>query len=168
LAQKVRNGKDHEAPFPAGTDTRFENGWKVRINLSSPQSGFLYLLAREAAVKGEDRLRMLYPAPSSGSVVVEPNQVVPADLRFDQNPGVERVIIVWALNPVPELEAARRFFNDEDQGIISGANEAAAVRQFLATRAAFPAQIQPDAGKQQTTAKAKGDILSHVLELEHR
>jgi serine/threonine protein kinase len=168
LAQKVRNGKDYEAPFLAGTDTRFENGWKVRINLSSPQSGFLYLLAQEAAANGKEDLRMLYPEPSNGSIALEPNQVVPADLVFDQNPGVERATIVWSLNPVPELEAARRFLNAKDQGIISGASEAAAVRQFLARHRASPAQIQPDAGSQRTVAKAKSDVLTHVLELEHR
>ena len=111
---------------------------------------------------------MLYPELSKGSTAVEANQIVPADLVFDQNPGVEKLMMIWSLNTVPALEAARRFLNPKDRGLISGASEAAAVRQFLAAHVASPAQIQPDAGNRRTIAKAKGEVLTHFLELEHR
>jgi len=44
--QKMRDGKSYQDTFESSGQEIFENGWKFRLNLSSPQEGYLYLLTK--------------------------------------------------------------------------------------------------------------------------
>src|SRR5205807_1149876 len=42
--QKMRDGKPYQDEFESSGQEIFENAWKFRMNLSSPQDGYLYLI----------------------------------------------------------------------------------------------------------------------------
>jgi serine/threonine protein kinase len=181
IVQKMRNLKTYEQPFQSYGDESFQNGWKFRMIFSSPESGFLYLLAEtlNPTIKtagGSDSQRgdittndlsILYPEPSAVAVI-QSNQSIQTDWYvFDQNSGTEKLWVIWSATAVPELERARRFLNTKDRGLISETVDARAVKHFLAAHSSTKPDIRRDAEKRQIIAKAKGDVLTNSLELVH-
>jgi serine/threonine protein kinase len=169
--QKMHKGRPYDAPFESYGQETFENGWKFRLSFSSPQSGFLYLLHEGLGANRVNGFSMLYPdlseqdGPASASVQQNPNART-GWFVFDQNPGTEKLWVVWSASPVPELESARRFLNAKDKGFISEPAEARAVQQFVAEHSSAKPQLTRNDLKQ-TIATTKGDVLVNTLELEH-
>jgi serine/threonine protein kinase len=166
--QKMRNGRPYQDPFDSSGQEIFENGWKFRMNVNSPQTGYLYLLNEGPAAGGETTYNMLFPAPSSnsGSPYVAANQKIETGwMVFDENQGTEKFWMIWAAEAVPELEAVKGVVNPTDKGEIKDSGQSKAVRQFLEKHSSAPAE--KDKTKKQTNVKAKGNVLVHHLELEH-
>lgn len=170
MVQKTRNGRAYDQPFPSYGNESFENGWKFRLNFSSVQAGFVYLLNEGPSPNNSNGFTILYPDSSSQNSRAQ----IPGDKTiqtgwyvFDQNPGTEKMWRVWAAKPVSELEAARRSFNLKDKGFISDPAASRAVQEFLTTHSAAKPELEQDAVKKQTTAKVKGDLLLNLLELQH-
>ena len=86
---------------------------------------------------------------------------------FDEHQGTEKFWIVWAGQAVPELEAVKHVINAQDKGEIGDAAQAKAVQHFLEKHSADKPEASKDAMKKQTNLKGKGDVLVHLLELEH-
>jgi serine/threonine protein kinase len=167
--QKMRDGKPYQDPFDSSGQEIFEDGWKFRMNLSSPESGFLYLLNEGPALEGATTLTLLFPNPfiNSGSPQVSSDQQTQTGwMVFDKSQGTENFWLVWSANPIAELEAVKGVVNNVDKGSIKDANQAEAVRKFLS--ASRPtAETQKDSEKKQTNIKASGNQIVHRIELEH-
>ncbi len=166
--QKMRNGRPYQEEFESSGQEIFENGWKFRMNMNSPQTGYLYLLNEGPAEGGETTYNMLFPAPAnnSGSPYLAANQKVETGwMVFDENQGTEKFWMIWAADAVPELEAVKGVVNPTDKGEIKDSGQAKAVRQFLEKQTSAPAE--KDKNKKQTNVKANGKVLVHHLELEH-
>ena len=122
------------------------------------------------ATGGVTTYNMLHPTPStnSGSPYLNADQKVETGwMVFDEHQGTEKFWVVWAAQPVPELDAVKGVMNQTDKGAISDAEQAKAVRDFLEKHSSEKPEAQKDAGKKQTSLKGKGDVLVHLLELEH-
>jgi serine/threonine protein kinase len=168
--QKMRAGSPYQDTFESSGQEIFESGWKFRIRVNSPQSGHLYLLNEGPTAGGVTTYNMLHPTPStnSGSPYLDSDQKVETGwMVFDEHQGTEKFWMVWATQPVPELDAVKGVMNPADKGEISDAEEAKAVRNFLQKHSAEKPDAQKDTGKKQTNLKGKGDVLVHLLELEH-
>jgi hypothetical protein len=180
--QKMRNGIPVEQPFQSLGEEMFQNGWKFRLTLTSPQSGFVYLLGepftsstrtKDGADPNRDdgsirELSILYPEPSLGSGLIQTNVSIQTDwFVFDQNPGVERLWLVWAAKAVPELEQVRHFLNSKDKGLISDVANARAIRDLLAAHSSSK-QLKQDFEKRRVSATVKGEVLVSSLNLAHR
>jgi tRNA A-37 threonylcarbamoyl transferase component Bud32 len=166
--QKMRNGRPYQEEFESSGQEIFENGWKFRMNVNSPQTGYLYLLNEGPAEGGEITYNMLFPAPSmnSGSPYLAASQKIEtAWMVFDENQGTEKFWMIWAAEAVPELEAVKGVVNPTDKGEIKDSGQSKAVREFLKKHESSPAE--KDKNKKQTNVKAKGNVLVHHLELEH-
>ncbi len=166
--QKMRNGRPYQEPFDSSGQEIFENSWKFRMNVNSPQTGYLYLLNEGPAAGGDTTYNMLFPAPSnnSGSPYVAANQKIETGwMVFDENQGTEKFWIIWAAEAVPELEAVKGVVNPTDKGEIKDSGQSKAVRQFLEKHTSAPAE--KDKTKKQTNVRANGNVLVHHLELEH-
>src|SRR6185503_16365847 len=50
--QKMRSGRPFQEQFESSGQEIFENGWKFRVHLTSPQAGYLYLLNEGPAAEG--------------------------------------------------------------------------------------------------------------------
>jgi serine/threonine protein kinase len=167
--QKMRNGKPYQDPFESSGQEIFEDGWKFRMNLSGPDSGYLYLLNEGPDADGENTLKLLFPNPfsNSGSPFVSANQETQTGwMVFDKNQGTEKFWVVWSADAVPELETVKGVVNKVDQGTIKDSNQAAAVRSFLTTPRP-KAETTKDSEKKQTNVKAGSSVLVHSIELEH-
>lgn len=168
--QKMRNGKPYQDTFESSGQEIFENGWKFRMNLDSPQTGYLYLLNEGPAADDSTTYNVLFPAPSTnaGSPYVAANQKIETGwMVFDQNQGTEKFWMVWSDEAVPELEAVKGVVNPKDKGEITDASQRKAVKQFLDKHSSAEAVAGKNKTRKQSSVKTTGSVLVHRLELEH-
>lgn len=169
--QKMRDGKPYQDTFESSGQEIFESGWKFRMNVNSPEAGYLYLLNEGPAKDGDITYNMLFPAPSnnSGSPSVAANQKIESGwMLFDENQGTEKFWIIWSDKAVPELEAVKGVMNDKDKGAITDTGQISAIRDFIkANHDSSKPETEKDKSNKQTVVKGKGDTLVHLVELEH-
>ncbi|MGI9067039.1 MAG: serine/threonine protein kinase [Pyrinomonadaceae bacterium] len=167
--QKMRSGRPYQDTFESSGQEIFENGWKFRMRLTSPQAGYLYLLNEGPSAGGATTYNLLSAASATDSKVppVTANQKIEtAWMVFDEHQGTEKFWIVWAAEAVPEMEAVKRVINAKDKGEIGDADQAK-VQRFLEKHSSEKPESQKDTPKRQTKLKGKGNVLVHLLELEH-
>jgi serine/threonine protein kinase len=172
LVQKMHSGKPYDSSFLSTGREIFENGWKFRFNFSSPQTGSLYLLNEGPGPGGAMLLTVLFPLPAvhDGVAQLTANERVETGWYvFDQHQGREKFWIVWAAQPVNEIElASRRFANDKDQGVISDPQQSTAIRSFLENHQSPSSGLTSDSTLEQSTLRGSGDTITYAAELEHR
>lgn len=168
--QKMRDGKPYQAEFQSSGRDFYENGWRFRLNFSSPQSGYLYIINEGPTVGGAIGYTMLFPLPSfkETSAKIETNELVQTGwYLFDKNPGVEKFWFVWAAQPISELEEVKAaVLNLQNKGFIDNPQKRDTVRSLLARNTA-PQPITEDRTKKQTLVSNRGHILIYLAELEH-
>jgi serine/threonine protein kinase len=168
--QKMRSNRPYQEPFESSGQEIFENGWKFRMNLTSPQEGYLYLLNEGPAAGDETTYNMLFPESKTneGSPRVTADQKLQtAWMRFDDHQGTEKFWIVWAAAPVKELDAVADAVNAQDQGEIKDSAKLRRVRDFLNQHSSPKPEVAKDSARKQTTIKGKGSTLVSFIELEH-
>ena len=108
--QKMRDGKPYQSEFISSGQEIFENGWKFRLNASSPDRTYLYVVNEGPGPGGITTLHLFFPAPqiNQGS----PQLTLGAPMQsgwyfFTEHQGIERFWLVAAREPVPELEAVK-------------------------------------------------------------
>jgi serine/threonine protein kinase len=172
--QKYRDGKPFQAPFRLRDDINFEKDYQLRLTVNNSQSGHLYLL-NEGPIGADQSptYNVMFPSTTTnhGSALLTENQQIQIPdqswFRFDEEQGAERIWLVWAVNEVPQLEAIKAFANPKDRGVISSPGLAAAVNQFLKAHSSPSLAVERDDEKKETVVKATGEILVHVIKLEH-
>jgi tRNA A-37 threonylcarbamoyl transferase component Bud32 len=168
--QKMRSGRPYQDTFESSGQEIFENGWKFRMRLTSPQAGYLYLLNEGPSVGGATTYNLLSAASSTnanGPPVTANQKIETAWMVFDEHQGTEKFWIVWAAQAVPELDAVKDVINAKDKGEIGDADQAKAVQRFLEKHSSDKPEAQKDSANKQTNLKGKGDVLVHLMELEH-
>ncbi|MDX2031366.1 MAG: serine/threonine-protein kinase [Blastocatellia bacterium] len=171
FVQRVRNGQPFREPFEATGRELFEDGWKFRFQFSSPQAGFLYLLNEGPVAKGAISYQFLFPFPSinDGSAQLNANQPLQTGWYvIGEEKGTERLLLIWAKERVPELEAVKGVVNPVDQGGIADPAQLNAVRQFLSRHVPLKPEIEAGRARKQTTVRGKSDVLIYTVELEHQ
>ena len=172
--QKYRDGKPYQDPFRLRDDINFEKDYRIRLNITSPQSGRLYLLNEGPA--GADQIptfNVLFPSETanSGSAVLNENQQIQIPqqswFQFDDQQGTEKIWLVWATKDVPELEEVKGFANPKDRGVIGSPGQRSALNEFLKAHTSPGAAIERNQETKDTLVTAKGEILVHVIKLEH-
>jgi hypothetical protein len=172
--QKYRDGKPYQDPFRLRDDINFEKDYRIRLNITSSQGGRLYLLNEGPA--GADQtptFNVLFPSETAnnGSALVTASQQIQIPqqswFQFDEQQGTEKIWLVWAEKNVPEMEAIKGFANSRDRGIVSSPGLRTAVNEFLKAHSSSRSSVQRDEGKRETVVKANGEILVHVIKLEH-
>ncbi len=164
--QKYRDGKPYQSEFQSSGREIFEPGWKFKLNLTSPQEGFLYLLNQEPS----GHYMLLFPLPShkNGSAHIEANERLQTSWYvFDDQPGTETLQLVWAAQPVPDLEAFRNLVNPTFKGRISDPAHIRVVSEFLQQHAASQFESRQDQQNRQTHVRGHGEVLVTLVELEH-
>ena len=168
--QKMREGHAYQDPFDSSGQEIFENGWKFRMNLSSAQEGYLYLLNEGPAANGATTYNVLFPEPKTNANsprVTAEQKLQTAWMRFDDHQGTEKFWIVWSASPVKELDAVTGTVNEREKGEVSDGNQVKAVREFLDKHSSPKPEVAKDASQKLTTVKGKGDVLVRFIELEH-
>jgi len=168
--QKMRDGKPYQDEFESSGQEIFENGWKFRMNVSSPQDGYLYLINQGPVSGDTTTYNVLFPeSKTNGSSprVTADQKLQTAWMRFDDHQGTEKFWMVWSAEPVKALQAAADAANDQDLGEIRDAAKAKSVRDFLNSHSSPKPNVTKDSAKKQTIVSGKGNMLVNLIELEH-
>src|SRR5205807_4935890 len=136
--QKYRNGRPFENPFRLAGEINFEKDYRVKLNVTSPQSGYLYILNEGPATSdGQSSFYVLFPSTTAndGLAYLAHNQQIEIPeqswFKFDAEVGTEKLWLVFSAKAVPELEAVKQFANAKDQGVIRDAGLNTGVQEFL-------------------------------------
>jgi class 3 adenylate cyclase len=167
--QKYRDGRPYQAEFQTSGREIFEPGWRFKLNVTSPQEGFLYVLNEEPAPAGS-RFALLFPIPShhQGSAHLVPGERLQTNWYvLDDKIGTEHFRLIWAAQPVPELEAAREQVNPTDLGRINNPSQIQAVRDLLQRHAQSPLTSVSDLQMKQTNVRGQDATLVVLVEIEH-
>jgi serine/threonine protein kinase len=172
--QKYRNGRPFEDPFRLAGEINFEKDYRVKLNVGSPQSGYLYILNEGPSTSdSSSSFVILFPSTTSNgglSRLAENQRIeIPEQswFQFDMEQGTEKLWVIFSANAVPELEAVKQFATAKDQGLIKDAALNARVQEFLKAHSGARATIEKDDELKQTSLKAPGAVLVHAINLEH-
>jgi serine/threonine protein kinase len=172
--QKYRDGKPYQDPFRLSDNINFEKDYQLRLTLTSSQNGRLYLL--NEGPLGADQtptFNVMFPSTTSneGSALLTKNQPVqiPEEswFNFDGQEGTEKIWLIWTEKEVPELEAVKGFANRKDRGVVSSPGLRTAVSEFLKAHSSSKPTVERNEDKKETVVRAPGEILVHVIKLEH-
>lgn len=170
--QKMRAGKPYQDPFQSSGQEIFESGYKFQLNVSSPESGYLYVFNEGANDKtAGTSFTIIYPTPNTnqGSARLKPGSTLATNWNeFAGQPGTENFWIIWTASPVALLEAAKETAFTNPEGAIIDAATIGNLRLFLSRHSETKPETTKDTARQQTTVRAVGDVLVKHLELEHR
>jgi serine/threonine protein kinase len=171
--QKMRDGKPYQDTFESSGQEIFESGYKFRLNVSSPQSGFLYVFNQSVDEQSGHLpvFSSIYPTPKTnqGSAWLNSNSTVQTNWnQFGGQPDTERFWIVWSNSAVSELEAAKNVAFNSAEGMISDMTINESLQQFLLRHSEPRPVTIKDTASKQTAVRGEGDLLVKLLELEHR
>ena len=173
--QKYRNGRPFENPFRLAGEINFEKDYRVRLSVSSPQPGYLYILNEgPSGAEGAYSFVVLFPSSTAndGLSYLAANQRVEIPeqgwFTLDAEQGTEKLWLVFSANAVPDLEALKRFANKKDHGLINDAALRARVQEFLGAHSGARATIEKDDELKQTSLTVADGILVHPIKLEHQ
>jgi serine/threonine protein kinase len=170
--QEFTDGK-HEAPYTMAGEVGFEPKDRVRLNVGSPQAGYLYILnegPRENSTVPEYNIMFPSSSANKGSPLLASGQQVPIPepphwFQFDAQEGVERVWLVFSEDAVPELESVRGFASKETAGLIADMTQNKLIQDFLTTHSTTKPELVK--GENLTTLKMPGKLLLYAVRLEH-
>lgn len=157
--------KLESAPFQSAGRDWFPNGSKYKFNSTSPQSGYLYLLNEGPTAGGKVSLNLLFPTPANNNLnaAVSANQPIQTGNYFFNNyQGEEKFWIVWAINPIPEIEAVKA----TAKPTIQDAAQSAVILRLLNEHAA-QTTAQSDETKELTKVSGNA-VLAQMVKLKHR
>jgi serine/threonine protein kinase len=169
--QKMRDGKLYQEPFESSGQEIYENGYKFRLNISSPQSGYLYVFNEGAPEKDGTSFTIIYPTPATnkGSAKLDANETIQTNWNtFEGQTGTEQFWIVWSASPVAQLEAARDAAFRHQEGALTDVGKVTTVKEYLTKHSDPKPETAKNTTKQQTDVRANGDLLVKLVELEHR
>jgi hypothetical protein len=177
-----KDPKRFPASKPASVfdETIFEAGDQVRLNVTCPQDGFLYLInERPVQINGLRQFSILYPSTTSNlSAAVKASETIQIPARsqnpendwfiFNEEEGTEKVWLIWSSSIVAELEVVKDKANPTDRGIISDPVHLITIARLLAPYSERKPEVEKDEATKQAHIKSKSNVVVGLLELAHR
>ena len=167
--QKMRDGKPYQNEFVSSGQEVFEDGWKFRLNASSPDGTYLYVANEGPGPAGARTLHLLFPMPSinGGSARLTPGAPMQTGrYLFTKDQGTEKFWLVASQEPVPELEEVKDVVNDSDLGLVRDVAHIAAIQALFARGSKRPPSVEKD-GNKHTILRSPDSVLVYLMELEH-
>ena len=173
--QKYRDNKPFDVPFQLAKEIVFERDYQIRLNVSSRQPGFLYILNEGPHEKDQPaEFVVLFPSTttSEGSALITEKQRIQIPerswIQFDTEKGTERIWLIFAPNAISELEPIRSYATQKTRGLITDAAVRDSVQQFLRTHAGDKPTVQQNGESKETRVSSTSNILVHFIDLEHQ
>jgi hypothetical protein len=176
----LRNPKRNPGsqPFTTHGAIIFKEGDQVRLNVSSAQAGYLYVINEGPELTGGPTEFVVMFPNAGGSAQVEADQTIqiPAPsgnpeadwFVFNEEVGVEKIWLIWSERSVAEMEEIKRWANPKDKGLVGDPSQVERVAKYLKALAAAEVEVERDEARQRTKLKGKGEVLAGVVRLEHR
>lgn len=174
IVQKYRAGQPFQQPFKLnGRSIIFEPDDRLRFEISSSQSGFLYLINEgPQKLNGLPQYNLMFPTPTTqaGSATLMPARQVTIPeqswFKFDAEKGAETIWFVWAGQTVAELEAVKSVVNSEQKGAITEPAQLTAIQQFLIKHSSSGGERAHEMGEI-TLVESSADPLVYAHKLQH-
>jgi serine/threonine protein kinase len=170
--QKFKDAKPYQDAFDISGEINFEAGYRIRLSISSPQTGYLYVLNEGPAVAGSaPEYVVVFPSPTAndGSEFVAANQRVQIPdrtwLSFDEEQGVEKLWLIFSEQPLADLEGVKAFTNPRTRGLITDPQLNNRVNSFLSAQSDY--KVGHEKGETVTTLTSARQILVYPIRLEH-
>jgi serine/threonine protein kinase len=167
-------GQKLRQPLRMAHEVLFGQDDEFRLFVSSPQSGYLYIINESPEKQGElPRYNILFPNPQSNaglSRLSENDQVkIPEQslFRLDQRTGTETLWLIWSEQSLPQLEELKKLVNASDRGRITNPEQIKALADLLRKYETVKSATQTDSEKKFTRVRATGAIIAHRILLEH-
>jgi serine/threonine protein kinase len=167
--RQFREGK-YKEPYTVAGEINFEAKDQIRLNVSSPQTGHLYVFSDGPRVGfAVPQFVILFPSQTAnkGSSQLAADQRVQLPEKtwwqFDTQQGVERVWLIFADDIVTALEDAKGFATEETRGLITDTTVNKAIQTLLTNHA----KPEAEKGDTLTTLKSTDKILVYPIRLEH-
>lgn len=165
-------------PFIPHVESVFEAGDQVRLRVSSPQAGYLYVVDEgpERAASQPDYF-WLFPHPDESAQFAANQSIqIPTPsakpemdwIVFDNDKGVEKIWLIWSEHNVAELGPLKKWANPQSKGRIRDPGEIIALARYLKTLAETKVEAEQDEANSQTTLRSRGEVLWDMVKLEHR
>lgn len=166
--QKMRDGKEFEDSFKSNGEETFEKGDKFRLNVSSPNPGYLYVVNEGPPEPNSTSFVMIYPSQTinNGSATLGANQPVQSDWTIFRGPaGAENFWIVWSASPVMQMESAK---NEAFKGTLGDQN-LVTVKEFLKMKQdEVKVRVTHYKASQTVLVRGPGDVLVTLAQFNHR
>lgn len=167
--QRNRDGLPYKDQFSSWGGHIFDTGDQFKLNISSSQSGYLYVFNEGSEDDGSKTLTIIYPTTSQNKEAAKLN--VPAIEtgwnNFEGRPGTEEFWIIWSAAEVPTLEKAREDAFKHN-GAVSNPALITVVRDFLRNSSMVTSEAVRDPVKPQLNIRADGDLLVKLVEIAHQ
>ena len=166
--QKMQDGQPFQDEFLSSGAHVFGDGWKFRLNASSPDRAAFYVVNKGPGPGGSRTLHLLFPTPriNAGSALLTAS--VPMQTQwyvFTKDQGTENLWLVASHEPVPALEAVKSVVNPQDAGLISDEAQLSAIRTLFG-RVSRPS-VEKDDESEQTILRSSDPILVYLMKLKH-
>lgn len=170
--QSFTDGR-YKDPFTLSGEMLFRNRDRIRLNIKSPQTGHLYILNQGPKGEAGATYNILFPSStanagnarlSAGQEIRIPGQ---SWFELDAKEGTELVWLVWSVDPLPELESAKRFANPDDRGRIKDEQLVSSIETLLQQNQSSKASVARDDDKKESLISGNADIVAHLIKLEH-
>jgi serine/threonine protein kinase len=166
--QKMRDGRNYQDPFQSSGQEIFESGYKFRLNVSSPEPGFLYVLNEGPPDEDGTTFTLIYPTPLRKNAFVSNEPVNTNWNTFGGRAGTENLWIVWSASSISQLESAKAEAFNNRRGAVANPDSIRAVREFLTKYSEPKPKSTKDATVNQTHVIGDGDVVVKLAQLEHR
>ncbi|HET6979321.1 MAG TPA: protein kinase [Pyrinomonadaceae bacterium] len=169
--QKMRDGKSYQDQFKSNGAETFENGDKFRLNVSSPNPGYLYVINESPPEPNSTSFVMIYPsqAINNGSATLGANQPVQFDWTIFRGPaGAENFWIIWSTSPVTQMESAKsEAFKHPNGGLDD--QHLMTVKEFLKMKQEeVKVRVTHYKASQTVLVRGPGDVLVTLAQINHR
>jgi len=170
--QRYKEGQPFGNPFQLAGEMLFEEDYRIAVNLTASDAGYLYLLDDGPLSGGGSSISVLYPGAnesahvSAGTALRYPRATW---IKFDRESGTEKLYVIWSLHAPPELEAWKNRTNDMKDGqvVIQDVEQIDAIRGFLSRLLIPSTQILKDEENKRTTLRSGSNLFAHLIRLEH-
>jgi predicted Ser/Thr protein kinase len=142
----------------AQQDATFHGGSKFRFRLQATGNGFLYLVNEGPGENGLTRFYVLMPRPGASAAVTANETRLTDWLVFDENPGVERMWVVWSEEPIRALDRAA---NGPGRGLVKDTSLGAEIQTLLI-------RLRSESSNSEGEIRSNGNTLGSLIELRHQ
>jgi hypothetical protein len=170
--QSYTDGR-YKDPFRLSGEMLFRNKDRIRINVKSPDAGYLYILNQgPGQVDGEAQYNILFPSPTanngSSSLAAGQEIQIPQGSWFelDDKEGAELVWLVWSAKELADLESAKQYANPVDRGRIKDPSLSKAVAVLLESQNGR-STVARDDDKKESRVMGNSGIVIRAIRLEH-
>jgi class 3 adenylate cyclase len=146
-------------------DKIFQNGDVIKLVLSSPESGNLYIMnvGPESTAEKPD-INAFFPKQGETSRR-EAGKEITKELHFDAQEGAETLCVIWANQPISELEPLQNHL--DARGTVKDPAVASRAAAFLERHKDVHVDVATSDAEKQRTLTTNGPVLAYQLRLEH-